>query len=74
MTRPVRTDAGGMAPIVVLLGLGLAFRLLILALLPGSGFKVDIDSLAYWASNLASEGLHGFYERPFFHDYTPGYL
>ena len=61
-------------PLFVLLGLGLAFRAIIAYLLPGSGFRVDIDSFAFWASNLATEGLHGFYDRPFFHDYTPGYL
>ena len=57
-----------------MLVLGLALRFIIAYLLPGSGFKVDIDSFAFWASNLASEGPHGFYDRPFFHDYTPGYL
>jgi hypothetical protein len=60
--------------VLILLGLGLAFRLIIAYLLPGSGFKVDLNAFQYWASNLASQGLHGFYERPFFHDYTPGYL
>jgi predicted membrane-bound dolichyl-phosphate-mannose-protein mannosyltransferase len=60
--------------IVVLLALGLALRLIIAYLIPGSGFAVDLASFQYWASNLANEGLHGFYERDFFHDYTPGYL
>jgi dolichyl-phosphate-mannose-protein mannosyltransferase len=66
-----REDAG---TILVVLALGLAFRLIIAYVLPGSGFKVDLDSFHAWAANLASQGLHGFYERPFFHDYTPGYL
>jgi len=74
LTRPVRRDADGIGPLLVLLGFGLAFRAIIAYLLPGSGFKVDIDSFAYWASNLATQGLSGFYDRPFFHDYTPGYL
>ena len=58
----------------LVLALGLALRLIIAYLLPGSGFRVDIASFQYWANNLADEGLRGFYERPFFHDYTPGYL
>jgi dolichyl-phosphate-mannose-protein mannosyltransferase/protein-O-mannosyltransferase-like protein len=72
LTRRAPRDAAG--GIVALLILGLAFRAIIAYLLPGSGFKVDIDSFSYWASNLASQGLGGFYDRPFFHDYTPGYL
>jgi hypothetical protein len=72
LTRPAPRDAAG--GIVALLILGLAFRLIIAALLPGSGFSVDITSFSYWAQNLASQGPSGFYERPFFHDYTPGYL
>ncbi|HXG25896.1 MAG TPA: phospholipid carrier-dependent glycosyltransferase [Candidatus Binatia bacterium] len=63
--------AGG---ILVLLALGLALRLIIAYLLPGSGFAVDLGSFRFWANNLADEGLYGFYDRPFFHDYTPGYL
>ncbi|HEY2917006.1 MAG TPA: phospholipid carrier-dependent glycosyltransferase [Candidatus Limnocylindrales bacterium] len=76
MTRPAPRAGGtpSWAILVGLLGLGLAFRFLILLALPGSGFGVDISSFQYWASNLASEGLSGFYDRPFFHDYTPGYL
>ncbi|MEO5705125.1 MAG: phospholipid carrier-dependent glycosyltransferase [Candidatus Limnocylindrales bacterium] len=73
--EPSRTglwDAAG--GILVLLALGLTFRLIIAYLLPGSGFKVDLGSFGFWATNLATEGLHGFYDRPFFHDYTPGYL
>ena len=55
-----------------LLVLGLALRLIIAYLIPGSGFGVDLSSFQFWASNLADEGLRGFYERDFFHDYTPG--
>jgi Gpi18-like mannosyltransferase/predicted membrane-bound dolichyl-phosphate-mannose-protein mannosyltransferase len=73
LTRTAPRDAAG-GGIAALLILGLAFRLIIAALLPGSGFKIDIDSFAYWAQNLASQGPYGFYDRPFFHDYTPGYL
>jgi len=56
------------------LALGLAFRLIIAYVNPGSGFKVDLASFHAWAANLADQGLGGFYQRPFFHDYTPGYL
>jgi predicted membrane-bound dolichyl-phosphate-mannose-protein mannosyltransferase len=66
-----REAAGGIAALLIL---GLGFRLIIAALLPGSGFNVDIVDFSFWASNLAREGLHGFYQREFFHDYTPGYL
>jgi hypothetical protein len=57
-----------------LLVAGLALRVIIAYLLPGSGFGVDINAFAYWAANLAHQGPWGFYDRPFFHDYTPGYL
>jgi hypothetical protein len=57
-----------------LLAAGLAFRLIIAYLLPGSGFKVDLGAFQYWANNLAQQGPNGFYERGFFADYTPGYL
>jgi 4-amino-4-deoxy-L-arabinose transferase-like glycosyltransferase len=67
-------DREAVGGILGLLALGLAFRLIIAYLLPGSGFKVDVDAFRYWADNLASQGLYGFYDRPFFHDYTPGYL
>ena len=56
------------------LALGLALRLIIAYLLPGSGFRTDLDAFDYWARNLAAQGPYGFYDRPFFHDYTPGYL
>ena len=73
---PTRTTwtRDGIGAIVAVLALGFVFRLIIAQLNPGSGFKVDLGSFQAWAGNLASEGLHGFYERPFFHDYTPGYL
>ena len=73
---PTRTtwtrDAGG--AILIVLALGLAFRLIIAYVNPGSGFKVDLASFHGWAADLAKNGLGGFYQRPFFHDYTPGYL
>jgi C-terminal four TMM region of protein-O-mannosyltransferase/Dolichyl-phosphate-mannose-protein mannosyltransferase len=78
---PARTglwDAAG--GILVVLALGLTFRLIIAYLLPGSGFKVDLQAFQYWADNLADHGIFGFYARAadpqtgFFADYTPGYL
>ncbi|MEA2549492.1 MAG: hypothetical protein QOE42_2090 [Chloroflexota bacterium] len=73
---PTRTSwtRDGIGAIVAVLALGFVFRIIIAQLNPGSGFRVDLASFQFWAGNLGSEGLHGFYERPFFHDYTPGYL
>ena len=65
---------GAVGAVLVVLALGLALRLIIAYLLPGSGFGVDLGAFRAWAINLAAEGLHGFYQRDFFHDYTPGYL
>ncbi len=65
---------GTVGAILIVLALGLALRLILAYLLPGSGFDADLGSFRFWASDLAREGLHGFYERDFFHDYTPGYL
>ncbi len=65
---------GAVGAILVVLALGLVFRLILAYRLPGSGFEVDLGAFRYWASNLASEGPFGFYDRDFFHDYTPGYL
>ena len=65
---------GAVGAILIVLALGLALRLIIAYLLPGSGFKVDLGAFQFWASDLARNGPLGFYERDFFHDYTPGYL
>ncbi|HEY8437559.1 MAG TPA: phospholipid carrier-dependent glycosyltransferase [Candidatus Limnocylindrales bacterium] len=69
-----RGTRDGIGAIVAILALGLVFRLIIALLNPGSGFKVDLISFQFWANDLAKNGLNGFYQRPFFHDYTPGYL
>jgi NAD(P)-dependent dehydrogenase (short-subunit alcohol dehydrogenase family) len=38
-------------------------------------FQVNhLASFLGWANDLADNGLSGFYSRPGFHDYTPGYL
>ncbi|MBM4408655.1 MAG: hypothetical protein FJ038_08700, partial [Chloroflexi bacterium] len=58
----------------ILLASGLALRLIIAYLLPGSGLSFDQGAFEYWANNLREFGPFGFYERGFFADYTPGYL
>jgi Gpi18-like mannosyltransferase len=72
-TRSTGTQ-GAVSAILIVLALGLALRVIIAYLLPGSGFDTDLSSFRAWAANLFDEGLYGFYERDFFHDYTPGYL
>jgi 4-amino-4-deoxy-L-arabinose transferase-like glycosyltransferase len=70
---PTRFEAAG--TLILILALGLAFRLLIAyVLLPGSGFGTDRDSFQAWAGDLAANGPGGFYGRVSFIDYTPGYL
>ena len=64
----------GVGAILIVLALGLAFRIIIAYLFPGTGLSFDLASFRGWADNLANEGLSGFYQRPFFHDYMPGYL
>jgi predicted membrane-bound dolichyl-phosphate-mannose-protein mannosyltransferase len=72
-TRTIRTrDAAG--AIIVVLAAGLALRLIIAQLLPGSGFASDLASFRAWSADLFENGLAGFYERISFIDYTPGYL
>jgi Gpi18-like mannosyltransferase len=71
---PARAWSGDTGGILVLLALGLTFRLIIAYLLPGSGFKNDISAFQFWANELADHGLNGFYGRGFFIDYSPGYL
>jgi hypothetical protein len=73
---PTRTSwtRDGIGAIVAVLALGLVFRLIIAQLNLGSGFGSDRVSFQGWAADLASNGLGGFYTRPGFHDYTPGYL
>ncbi len=65
---------GAVGAILIVLALGLALRFILLYLLPGSGFEADLASFRFWAGDLAKNGLGGFYQRDFFHDYTPGYL
>ena len=71
---PSRIGTGDTSGILVLLALGLVFRLIIAYLLPGSGFSNDIQAFRFWADQLADHGASGFYSRDFFIDYSPGYL
>jgi predicted membrane-bound dolichyl-phosphate-mannose-protein mannosyltransferase len=81
---PTRTTwtRDGVGAILIVLALGLALRFIIayghgwlgIGLPPNSGLRVDVISFQGWARSLAQDGLYGFYQRPFFHDYTPGYL
>jgi hypothetical protein len=75
-TAPMRTSGtwNAASAILILLALGFALRLIIAYLLPGSGFANDVASFRGWANDLFTNGLYGFYQRPGFHDYTPGYL
>ncbi len=72
-SRPTGTQ-GAVGAVLLVLALGLVLRLIIAQSLPGSGFGVDLSAFRFWAEDLATNGLTGFYERDFFHDYTPGYL
>ncbi len=65
---------GTVGAVLIVLALGLALRFILLYLLPGSGFDADLVSFRFWADDLARNGLAGFYQREFFHDYTPGYM
>ena len=74
---PTRTSGtrDGIGAILAILALGLVFRLIIAQLNPG----LRLPGRSRLVPGLGREprrasGLHGFYDRPFFHDYTPGYL
>ncbi|MGH2475158.1 MAG: phospholipid carrier-dependent glycosyltransferase, partial [Candidatus Limnocylindrales bacterium] len=65
---------GTVGAILIVLALGLALRLILAYLLPGSGFEGDLASFRFWAFWLGQHGPADFYAQDFFHDYTPGYL
>ena len=65
---------GAVGAVLIVLALGLALRLIIAYLLPGSGLHNDLGAFRFWAGELAAHGPLGFYDRDFLHDYTPGYM
>jgi dolichyl-phosphate-mannose--protein O-mannosyl transferase len=73
---PTRTTGtrDTVSAIVIVLALGLAFRLILAQALPGSGFRNDLYAFQFWAWKLTELGPFGFYRQPFLHDYTPGYM
>ena len=54
---PLRSTGtqGAVGAVLVVLALGLALRLIIAYLFPGSGFGVDLAAFRFWAGNLASQ-------------------
>ncbi|HEX7471578.1 MAG TPA: hypothetical protein VF323_00720, partial [Candidatus Limnocylindrales bacterium] len=73
---PIRTSGtrNAASEILIVLALGFALRIIIAYILPGSGFKNDLEAFGFWAQKLAETGPANFYHRDFFIDYTPGYL
>ena len=73
---PTRTTGtrDSVSAILIVLALGLTFRLILAQALPGSGFKNDLFAFQFWAWNLSERGPFGFYQQAFLHDYTPGYM
>ena len=66
---------GAVGAVLVVLALGLALRLIIAYLLPGSGLRRRSGRVPVLGGRTSPRrGLNGFYDRDFFHDYTPGYL
>jgi len=59
----------------VLLGLGLAFRLILaLAIFPGQGLSSDLGFFESWATTLAKVGPGAFYATASSANYPPGYM
>lgn len=63
------------APLLALIGVGLAFRVVLVTVLaPNAGFASDLQLFAQWARTLASEGPGSIYGTVSSVDYPPGYL
>src|SRR5664279_3990052 len=61
--------------LLVLLGLGLAFRLVLaLVLFPGQGLSSDLGFFESWATTLARVGPGTFYTSAGSANYPPGYM
>jgi predicted membrane-bound dolichyl-phosphate-mannose-protein mannosyltransferase/Gpi18-like mannosyltransferase len=59
---------------LVLLGVFGAGLLLRIAVLPATGFTIDINTFIAWSNRLADVGPSEFYQPGYFSDYPPGYL
>ena len=70
-TRATGTQ-GAVGAILVVLALGLALRLIIAYLLPGLRLRGRSHLVPLLGGQPRARGPVGFYERDFFHDYTPG--
>jgi hypothetical protein len=63
------------APLLVLLGLGLALRLVLAyAIFPGQGLSSDLGFFEGWATTLARVGPGSFYASASAANYPPGYM
>ncbi len=66
-----QTVSGVGGPLLAILGVGLAIRLLFL---PASGFHNDLQAFEAWALTLTEHPLRDFYSSTTFADYPPGYF
>ena len=63
------------APLLVLLGLGLALRLVLAyAIFPGQGLSSDLGFFEGWTTTLARVGPGSFYDSASAANYPPGYM
>jgi Gpi18-like mannosyltransferase len=68
--KPGETFASS-GPLLAILGVGLAVRLLFL---PASGFHNDLQAFEAWSLTLTEHPLRDFYSSTSFADYPPGYF
>jgi dolichyl-phosphate-mannose-protein mannosyltransferase len=73
--RSVNDRVGRAAPLLVILGLGLAFRVVLVTVVaPDAGFASDLQLFAQWATTIANAGPGSIYRTVSSVDYPPGYL
>ena len=65
---------GAVGAVLLVLALGLALRLIIAQMSPGSGFGVDLSAFRFWMEDLAAEGPAGSTSAPSSTTTRPGYL
>jgi predicted membrane-bound dolichyl-phosphate-mannose-protein mannosyltransferase len=70
-TDTARDDRQARVLIAVLIGAGVALRLLVLR---SPGFPSDVGTFAAWAERMVEVGPARFYDPSVFTDYPPGYL